>query len=157
MLIAVLVIAFATSASAVDAIFGIGGGIVMQKGEATVGMYTFDINIPTITDTTKDYYVVTSTEIVYSDRQFDDVQEIEATKVMITGHKSFGLPVYLNLGAGTTRFVNSSGANDWFGVYRAGFSYEVLGVEIGAVADIIPLANENDMYNIFLRARIVGL
>ena len=141
------VFVFVGSSNAFDAVFGTSAGKIIQNGEHPTWSYGFDVSAPVVSDSTKNYKIVTSFEVFYADRALEDLSEIEGLKVMTTGKKSFfDIPVFINLGTGFWRFTNTAGENKESGCYRIGLSAELFGLDIFGLCDIVPQTGA-DLYN----------
>lgn len=147
LVIAVLCL-LAANVSAVDALTGLKGRVIMQSGEKAIFAYEGGFDIPTVTNKSKSYRITTEITYIYSDRGFEDeVKEIEALRTMAVGSKSFlNIPVFVNLGAGFWQFMNSGGENQQYGAYTVGVSYEVAGMKFGLSCDAVTLEGP-DIYS----------
>lgn len=140
---------------AADGLASFGYGLILEKGQTTESGYAVGLDLPFVTKK-NNYELVTEITYLYSDKNFESNNDLEAYRAYVIGRKQI-IGEYLTVGFGTGgwNITDSDGEN----FMVAGYNIQIGGtfkVEYTLGLDIMRKEG-TDLYYPYIQIRLLSL
>jgi len=148
-----------TSAQA-ESIYGLGAGVLMQKGHSTELAFHMVLNVPTVTSKDDKSIFMTVPGILFSDRGFEEIQDLQALTLYGVLHRKLGDSTgawifdraFAEFGIGGWQVVNSVEGNTTLPSFKASFGISLWNFMLSNENMVVILSGgQKDLYYVGAR------